>query len=174
MKKTLTTPLTIDEIEFRVQSINAKGAIILPYKDARADMNRLDEVVGEVNWQREHKMIDGNNYCIVSIWDQSKDRWVSKMDVGTESNTEAVKGGASDAFKRACFNWGIGRELYDYPLIFVKLTNEERANSKLFQYGLRNWRWHSEFDDSGKLTYLGAHDGKTIRFEHGKRKSTKR
>lgn len=173
MKKTLTTPLTIDEIEFRVQSVNAKGAIILPYKDARADMKRLDEVVGEANWKREHKSIDGNNYCIISIWDKTKDQWVSKMDVGTESNTEAIKGAASDAFKRAGFNWGIGRELYDYPLIFVKLTNEERANSKLFQYKLRNWKWYSEFEDN-KLTYLGAHDGNAIRFEWGKRKNTKR
>jgi len=166
----LTKPLTIDEIEFRVQSINAKGAIILPYKDARADMIRLDEAVGANNWKREHKVINGHNYCIVSIWDQDKNQWVDKMDVGTESNTEAVKGEASDAFKRACFNWGIGRELYDYPLIFVKLTNEELANTKIFQYRLRDWKWHSEFDN-GKLTYLGAHDGKTIRFEYGKRKT---
>lgn len=166
--KELTRPLSIDEIEFRVQSINAKGAIILPYKDARADMNRLDEAVGAANWKREHQVIDGHNYCIVSIWDDTKNQWVSKMDVGTESNTEAVKGEASDAFKRACFNWGIGRELYDYPLIFVQLTNEEKANNKMFQFGLRKWKWHSEFQ-SGKLTYLGAHDGKSIRFEYGKR-----
>jgi hypothetical protein len=173
MKKTLTTPLTIEEIEFRVQSINAKGAIILPYKDARADMNRLDEVVGEVNWQREHKVINGNNYCVVSIWHPEQKHWVSKMDVGTESNTEAVKGEASDAFKRACFNWGIGRELYDYPFIFVTLTNEEKANTKLFQYKLRDWKWYSEFEGN-KLTYLGAHDGRAIRFEYGKRKNNKR
>lgn len=173
MKK-LTTPLTIDEIEFRVQSINAKGAIILPYKDARADMIRLDEAVGSLNWKREHVVIDGNNYCIVSIYDSEKQQWISKMDVGTESNTEAVKGQSSDAFKRACFNWGIGRELYDYPLIFVSLTNEERANTKIFQYQLRNWKWHSEFDSNGKLTYLGAHDGKKLRYEYGKRKSIKR
>lgn len=174
MIEMLTKPLSIEEIEFRVQSINAKGAIILPYKDARADMNRLDQAVGALNWTREHKVIDGHNYCVVSLWDESKQRWVSKMDVGTESNTEAIKGGASDAFKRACFNWGIGRELYDYPLIFVKLTNEEMANTKIFQYRLRDWRWHSEFENN-KLTYLGAHDGKAIRFEYGKRKAiTKR
>lgn len=171
--KELTRPLSIDEIEFRIQSINSKGAIILPYKDARADMIRLDEAVGAVNWKREHKVIDGHNYCIVSIYNPETKEWVSKMDVGTESNTEAVKGEASDAFKRACFNWGIGRELYDYPLIFVQLTNEEKANTKAFQFGLRKWKWHSEFQGN-KLTYLGAHDGKKIRFEYGKRNNTKR
>jgi hypothetical protein len=166
----LNKPLTIDEIEFRVQSVTAKGAIILPYKDARADMNRLDESVGALNWKRENVVIDGNIHCIVSIWCDKKQQWVSKMDVGTESNTEAVKGQVSDAFKRACFNWGIGRELYDYPLIFVQLNNEEKANPKAFNFALKKWRWHSEFSD-GKLSYLGAHDGKSIRFEYGKRKN---
>ena len=168
MKKLLNTPLTINDIEFRVQSITAKGAIILPYKNARVDMQRLDEAVGAVNWQREHRIINGQNYCVVSIYDETKNAWVSKMDVGTESNTEAVKGAASDAFKRTCFNWGIGRELYDYPLIFIKLKHEEIANQKGITYNLRNWKWKSRFAN-GKLVYLGGHDGKTIRYEYGSR-----
>jgi hypothetical protein len=84
-------------------------------------MNILDETVGAFNWQRTHSRDNAN--CIVSIWDEDKQQWISKEDTGTESNTEAVKGLASDSFKRACFNWGIGRELYTAPFIWVSATN---------------------------------------------------
>ena len=109
--------LTADEIELRIASITDKGLSLLLYKDARCDMNILDETVGAFNWQRSHSRDNAN--CIVSIWDQNKGQWVSKEDTGTESNTEAKKGLASDSFKRACFNWGIGRELYTAPFIWV-------------------------------------------------------
>lgn len=110
--------LTESEIDVRVQSITKKGLILLLYKDARCDMNILDETVGSLNWKREHTRDNAN--CIVSIWDDTKKQWVSKEDTGTESFTEKEKGQASDSFKRACFNWGIGRELYTAPFIWVK------------------------------------------------------
>ena len=80
-------------------------------------MNILDETVGALNWKREHKRDNAN--CVVSIYDEDKKEWVSKEDTGTESNTEAEKGLASDSFKRACVNWGIGRELYTAPFIYI-------------------------------------------------------
>lgn len=107
-----------DEIECRIGSINEKGLSLLLYKDARVDMNVLDETVGPMNWKREHTR--DNKNCIVSIYDAEKKEWVSKEDTGTESNTEAEKGLASDSFKRTCVNWGIGRELYTAPFIWVK------------------------------------------------------
>lgn len=106
-----------DELKVRVQSVNEYGAILLIYKDARCDMNVLDELVGPMNWKREHSR--DNHNCIVSIWDGQKQQWVSKEDTGTQSNTEKEKGLASDSFKRACTNWGIGRELYDAPKIKI-------------------------------------------------------
>ena len=120
----LREPLKITEIDFRVQSVN-KGAwaTILAYKDARVDINRLDEVCTPLGWKREHTR--DNKNCIVSIWDDKNKQWVGKEDTGKESNTEAQKGLASDSFKRACFNWGIGIELYDYPVIQVKLEGKE-------------------------------------------------
>lgn len=108
--------LRADEIECRVARCTAKGAQLLLYKDARCDQNILDETVGILNWQRHHTRDNAN--CIVSIWDESKKQWIEKEDTGTESNTEAEKGLASDSFKRACFNFGIGRELYTSPYIF--------------------------------------------------------
>jgi hypothetical protein len=107
-----------------------KGLVLLLYKDARVDQNILDETVGTENWQREHYECKGNLFCRVGIDTNaivSKDapqecfgaRWVWKADCGTESNTEAQKGEASDSFKRACFNWGIGRELYTAPFIWI-------------------------------------------------------
>lgn len=114
--------LRADEIEVRVQSIKQKngvpaGAVMLLYKDARCDMNLLDETVGAENWQREHYECKGNLFCRVGIF--VDDTWVWKSDCGVESNTEAQKGEASDSFKRACFNWGIGRELYTSPFIWI-------------------------------------------------------
>ncbi|MDU7243229.1 hypothetical protein [Clostridium sp.] len=118
MEKLVFRPLKESEIDVRVQSVTEKGCILLLYKDARCDMNILDETVGPMNWKREHTRDNAN--CIVSLWDEEKYQWVSKEDTGTESNTEKEKGQASDSFKRACFNWGIGRELYTSPFIWVK------------------------------------------------------
>lgn len=109
--------LRADEIDCRIAMIKAGGLSLLLYKDARCDMNILDETVGAYNWKREHTRENAN--CIVSIWDETKSQWINKEDTGTESNTEAAKGLASDSFKRACFNWGIGRELYTAPSIWV-------------------------------------------------------
>lgn len=109
--------LRADEIDCRVAQINQNGLSLLLYKDARCDMNILDETVGEYNWKREH--VRDNANCVVSIWDKDKSQWVSKEDTGTESFTEKEKGLASDSFKRACFNWGIGRELYTAPFIWI-------------------------------------------------------
>lgn len=110
--------LYADEIECRVSTVNEKGCSLLLYKDARVDQNILDETVGAYNWQRRHELINGNLFCSVGVRD-STGEWVWKQDVGTESYTEKEKGQASDAFKRACFNWGIGRELYTAPFIWI-------------------------------------------------------
>lgn len=110
--------LRADEIECRVKIVKSTGVSILLYKDARCDQNILDETVGAMNWERRHSRDNAN--CTVAIWDGEKRMWISKEDTGTESNTEAEKGLASDSFKRACFNWGIGRELYTAPFIWVK------------------------------------------------------
>lgn len=115
--------LTAGDIECRVSTVSDKGCSLLLYKDARCDMKILDETVGPENWKRSHELINGNLFCNVSIWDEGKKEWVTKQDVGTESYTEKEKGQASDAFKRACFNWGIGRELYTAPFIWIKSGN---------------------------------------------------
>lgn len=111
--------LNANEIDARVSTISEKGCSLLLYKDARVDQNILDETVGPEYWQREHQLIGTNLYCTVSIFNKEMDMWVSKQDVGTESYTEKEKGQASDSFKRACFNWGIGRELYTAPFIWI-------------------------------------------------------
>ena len=110
--------LRADEIDCRIAQIKETGLSLLLYKDARCDQNILDEVVGPYNWKREHTR--DNRNCIVSLWDAEKGQWISKEDTGTESNTEREKGLASDSFKRACFNWGIGRELYTAPFVWIK------------------------------------------------------
>ena len=125
MEKLQFRTLNADEIECRVGTSTDKGVSLLMYKDARVDMRLLDEVVGCMNWKREHQLINGNLFCTVSIRDAETGEWVSKQDVGVESNTEKEKGQASDAFKRACFNWGIGRELYTCPFVWINLDEKE-------------------------------------------------
>ena len=136
MEKNNIRLLRADEIECRVGMISEKGLSLLLYKDARVDMKILDEVYGPFNWQRKHEMIGGNLYCTVSIWDKEKQQWISKMDVGTKSNTEQEKGEASDSFKRACFSHGIGRELYTAPFIWIgaEKVSIKRKNDRYTTY----------------------------------------
>jgi hypothetical protein len=179
--KLLSEPLSVSQIDFRVQSINRGGyATILAYKDARVDMQRLDDVVGPLGWMRRHTR--DNHNCVVEIYNEKTSQWISKEDTGTESNAEAQKGLASDSFKRACFNWGIGRELYDYPLISIKLKTSDEMKASKPEYGewfidgqkpkqgwglkLKDWVWYSEFTD-GSITFLAASDGKETRFKWG-------
>ena len=126
--------LKANEIDCRIQSLGQKngavGAVVLLYKDARVDMRMLDEVVGALNWKREHAIIGDRLYCTVSIFNELTGEWVGKSDVGTESNTEKEKGQASDSFKRACFNWGIGRELYSAPFTYINLQKGEWYEGK--------------------------------------------
>ena len=126
--------LKANEIEARVATVSEKGCTLLLYKDARCDMNILDETVGAMNWTRSHTRDNAN--CIVSIWDENKKQWISKEDTGTESFTEKEKGLASDSFKRACFNWGIGRELYTAPFIWISadIVNLSQKNGKYTTY----------------------------------------
>lgn len=170
LQEKLQKPLPIESVDFRVQSVNKGGyATILAYKDARADMQRLDEVFGIFGWKREHSRDNAN--CTVSVWDNEKQQWVSKEDTGTESMAEAKKGLASDSFKRACFNLGIGRELYDYPIIQIKLTDKEfdkTTGKTTWDFKLKEWVWAVKHDENGKVKALAAKDNKGIvRFSYG-------
>ena len=172
----LNQPVNAQDIDFRVQSINKGGyATILAYKDARYDMRILDEVAGVGFWQKDYKIIDGNLYCGIGVYVETLQQWVWKWDVGVESNTEKEKGQASDAQKRAGFAWGIGRELYDFPLIQVKLNANEfevRADGRAqqtYNLKLRDWTWNIERDANGKIANLVAADQNgEIRFQSGK------
>lgn len=134
--------LTADEIDCRVSICNQWGVGLLLYKDARCDQNILDETVGAMNWQRHHSRDNAN--CIVSIWDDEKKQWIEKEDTGKESNTEAEKGLASDSFKRACFNWGIGRELYTAPNMFVA-KKDLKNHEEIEVYGKKKWTTKDTF-----------------------------
>lgn len=160
--------LTASDIECRAQQVDKafKWCSLLLYKNARVDMQILDETFGRFGWQRTHEIINGRLYCTVSIYDNEKKQWVSKQDVGTESNTEAEKGQASDAFKRACFNIGIGRELYTSPKIFVTLFPDDIRNNKLYtKFEV------SEIGYNGNaINFLRIKDDKgNIRFEYAEK-----
>lgn len=127
--------LKASEIECRVGTINEKGLSILLFKDARVDQKLLDESFTPMGWKRSHQSINGNLYCTVSIWDSEKGQWIDKQDVGSMANEEKEKSQASDSFKRACFNWGVGRELYTAPFIWVS-----SAKAKILEKSTSNGR----------------------------------
>lgn len=124
--------LTKDQIECKVKQVTAKGAVVLLYKTARVDMDMLDSIVGPANWQNSYRDIDGVLYCAISIRDPESKEWIFKEDCGIESRADGEgnekKGEASDAFKRAGFRWGIGRELYSSPFTFI--STETKQNSR--------------------------------------------
>ena len=166
--------LKANEIDCRIATINAKGLTLLLYKDARVDQRILDETVGAMNWQRHHSRDNAN--CIVSIWDTEKKQWIEKEDTGTESYTEKEKGLASDSFKRACFNWGIGRELYSAPFIWISAENadiRQGANGKFVCYD----KFHVEqilYDDNGDIVALAIKNQLNQRvYERDNRKGKK-
>ena len=119
-----------EEIEIRVQQITEKGAQLLLYKDSRCDKRILDETYGISGWKNRYEEIKGNLFCTISIWDDEKQQWVDKCDCGTESFSEKEKGEASDAFKRAGFNVGIGRELYTRIFYFASVPTKKNDKGK--------------------------------------------
>lgn len=124
--------LNADEIDVKVKQISDKGAVVLLYKTARVDMDILDEV--SETWSVDYKEIKGNLYCgicIDGIW-----RWDCGIESREDGEGNEKKGEASDAFKRAGFKWGIGRELYSSPFIFIKAEkiNMTQKNGKPVTY----------------------------------------
>lgn len=168
--------LNANEIECRVQSVkktkNGVGCILLLYKDARVDMKLLDETYGSMNWQRTHEVINGNLFCNIEVWDAEKSQWVKKQDVGTESNTEKEKGQASDSFKRAGFNWGIGRELYTSPFIWIDLKDGEHYDKDGKTYLSPRTKFTVKsigYNDEREITSLQVADThNVVRYELGK------
>ena len=159
--------LRADEIDCRPQTVKAGGCSLLLYKDARCDMAIMDEVYGSLNWKREHTR--DNHNCIVSVWNSDIQQWISKEDTGIESSSpdSAAKGLASDSFKRACVNFGIGRELYTAPFIWIKLSpGETYTDSKgriQLAVGLKFFVKEIEYKDR-VITGLTISDGKADRF----------
>lgn len=154
--------LKAEEIDVRVASAKQNGVSLLLYKDARVDQNILDETVGPFNWQRDHKELKGVIYCGIGIRNQETQEWIWKWDAGSESFSDKEKGEASDSFKRAGFNWGIGRELYTSPFIWVNSENATITpkgngfacydNFKVKEIG---------YDENGNINHLTITNSKT-------------
>ena len=156
------------EVEARVAQCSEKGASLLLYKTARTDYALLDETVGPERWQCSYSEVKGNLFCDLSV--KFVDGWVTKSNCGTESNMEAEKGEASDAMKRAGFAWGIGRELYTAPFIWVPADRLQRL-SKNQKSG--RWQCFDRFEVTDMTVANGEIVGLAISHE-GKRDSVYR
>lgn len=150
--KKLQQPLDAKYLEVREGRGGYKGRKnLLIYKDARVDMSILDNVVGTNNWQRKHYEVKGILFCSVGIYDQKKSEWVWKDDAGSPSTFEKEKGESSDSFKRACTNWGIGRELYSDA--YKGFNVSMKANENTFGWYVTN---HIEKDKEGNDIVVGV------------------
>lgn len=170
--------LRADEIECRVAQVTAKGCSLLLYKTARVDRAILDEEFGQFGWQNDFKVIDGKMYGGIGIYSNDLGEWLWRWDCGTESNTEAEKGQASDCFKRAGFKWGIGVELYTTPFIFVQCATvkDEYASKKAGKDVYKLADKYTKFEvtkigyaDNGDICNLSIKDNKgELVYEMGK------
>lgn len=167
--------LKANEIDVRVQMVHQNYISVLLYKDARVDMKILDETFGPMNWQRHHDVINNNLFCTVSIYDEDKKQWISKQDVGIPSYTQAEKGEASDSFKRACINVGIGRELYSAPPIFITPQQGEVTQNKgKYQTRSKFYVKEIEYDNEREIAFLVIVDGKgSQRYSWGRKTQVK-
>jgi len=158
--------LNANEIECRVATVKENGFSLLLYKSARVDMQMLDEEYGAMNWKRKHELIGDRLYCTISVYNKETGQWIDKQDVGTESYTEKEKGQASDSFKRAGFNWNIGRELYTAPFIWVNNEGDVQkgSNGKLYVNGSFSVS-EIGYDSNRNINHLVIVDGKgKVRF----------
>ena len=159
LQKKLQAPLSVNDIDWRVGMAKSNGCSLLAYKDSRVDQKRLDDVFGIFGWSVEYQRDSkGVLQATVSVYNEVQNTWVSKTSNGTESFSEAQKGEYSDAFKRACFLWGIGRELYDLPFTWITFKPEEvsayngksRATSK---FRPNEWHWTIDWQYVNKEGY---------------------
>ncbi len=131
-------PFPASDVSWRLQYVNKEKmqGIAVPYLDARAIADRLDEVVGQMNWKDSYtpwhdctggKKTKQSQLCTISIFDAENNQWIDKTDGAEDSDIEPIKGGLSDAFKRAAVKWNIGRYLYSFSTVWV--TAVERGDS---------------------------------------------
>lgn len=152
--------LKADEIECRVAQVSAKGCSLLLYKTARTDATVLTETYGEL-WQNDFKVIDGKMYGGIGIWNKELNQWIWRWDCGVESNTEAEKGQASDAFKRAGFKFLIGQELYKAPFIFIQCETVKNGNKyELVNKYVKYHVSYITYADNGDIEKLIIHNDK--------------
>lgn len=161
--------LKADEIEVKVKQVKENGSVFLLYKTARTDMDLLDETVKPHLWQSDYKVVNDNLYAGIGICCSGE--WVWKWDCGIESRADGEgnekKGEASDAFKRAGFKWGIGRELYTSPFIWIgsdvlptmpagngyKLKGFPKLSVKKIDYIDKKISMLELVDDKGRVVY---------------------
>jgi len=132
----LTRPWDADKLHWRVGATTqdkSKG-IALAYVDARDVMQRLDGCIGVADWQCRYP---STGTCELSI--KIDGEWITKTNAAGETQVEAEKGQASDAFKRAAVLWGVGRYLYYLPTVWCPLKPAGRSYQIAETPSVPNW-----------------------------------
>lgn len=167
MKELKFRNLRADEIQVRPTDTKTTGScMLLLFQDARCAMNILDETVG-CDWQKDYKEVNRNVYCGIGI--KIDNEWVWRWDCGSmmakDEETQS-KADASDAFKRAAVNWGIGRELYNTPKIRIKCPDSYYWNNRLnMTFSVKTIEWDG--DDLKSLVIVDRFDN--VVYDYGKK-----
>lgn len=136
----LGKPFPASDVSWRMQYVDKEKVegFAVPYLDARAISDRLDNVVGQFNWKDNFsqwhcydkkdinapdKRVD-SQLCAIYIYDEDKNEWVGKTDGAENTDFEPIKGGLSDSYKRCAVKWNIGRYLYKFEPVWVKATKQ--------------------------------------------------
>lgn len=148
LRARLAAPFAADEIEWRVQesgkSNRGPWVKVVAYVNNRAIMDRLDQVCGVGHWRNEFVAVPGGEHggmlCGISLW--IGDAWITKYDGADLTNVAPVKGGVSDAMKRAAVQWGVGRYLYDLKVAFAVIA--EPGDRDAYGYLKKNDAKHGD------------------------------
>ena len=133
----MIAPVEFEDIGWRIISTYENNGLVVPYINARAIQDRLDAVLGPENWQSTFTSIPasqkepGGHICRLRIYYPETGLWITKSDGAGSTAVQPIKGGISDAFKRAAAAWGIGRYLYKFTPLWVKLDRKEIAEREL-------------------------------------------
>ena len=143
MHDALCAPFPTEFVKWRVGGKGDGGILPLCYVDARAVMERLDNICGMDGWYDEYEKVDGMMLCRLSVL-LPNGLWITKSDGAPPSEFEGEKGMVSDALKRAAVKFGLGRYLYDLKVERMP-TLDKKELAKIHDRAVEEWGWDKQY-----------------------------
>jgi hypothetical protein len=130
--KRLQAPFPLESVSFKPQVTKNDKAMVTTYIDARAVVQRLDEVF-PFAWGDDYTVKADDTKKLVlecALTLTAGDKVFTRRDVGESGNSDREasrwKSAYSDAFKRAAVKFGIGAYLYNLPKLWVEYDSQSK------------------------------------------------